>query len=382
MYFVISAGGTAGHINPALAVADELKQAGHDILFVGTPDRLESKLAVDAGFSFVGLSIAGFDKARPWTLISSGLKLIKATNKVVSMFKDKRPDACLGFGAYVSIPVGRAAYSQHIPLIIHEQNSVPGMANKYLAKRADITALTYPASEQYMQAKGRVEVVGNPVRSSVEKSSRENARKSLDIAEDATVMLITGGSLGAKYINDAVVSFKDELLQVDDLIILHSTGKADYDRVCEQLNLSVEQQSRWKVFSYIENMGDCMAASDFILSRAGASSLAEIMTLQIPSVLIPYTYARGDHQTLNAQNCVKAGAACLVVEGEDEKLKKEVLELATNADKRACMCNACKSLSGSDARKKIAAFACELAQSGGTQGEAAQEAQAQNKEVK
>ena len=146
MYFVISAGGTAGHINPALAVADELRHRGHEILFVGTPDHIESRLATQAGFEFTGFAVSGFDKAHPLTMLTSGVKLLKATRCAKKLFARKRPDAVITFGAYVSIPVGRAAFEMDIPLVIHEQNSVTGMANVYLAKHATAIALTYAES--------------------------------------------------------------------------------------------------------------------------------------------------------------------------------------------------------------------------------------------
>jgi UDP-N-acetylglucosamine--N-acetylmuramyl-(pentapeptide) pyrophosphoryl-undecaprenol N-acetylglucosamine transferase len=162
LYFVVSAGGTAGHINPALAVADELRRRGHRILFVGTPDHIESKLAIQANFDFIGLEVAGFDRAHPLTLITSGTKILKATRKVKDLFAKERPDAVLTFGAYVSIPVGRAAFEMGIPLICHEQNSVPGMANSYLAKHADIMALTYEESASKLECKNPPVVIAIP----------------------------------------------------------------------------------------------------------------------------------------------------------------------------------------------------------------------------
>ena len=356
MYFVVSAGGTAGHVNPALAVADELRGRGHEILFVGTPDHIEARLAADAGFPFLGLSVAGFDKARPWTLLSSGFKLERATKGVARMFSERRPDAVAGFGAYVSIPVGRAAHAARIPLVIHEQNSVPGMANSYLAKRADVTALTYPSSADLLEPAGSCVVVGNPVRESVEKSSREAGRAVLGLGADAVVMLVTGGSLGAAHLNSAVCALKDDLLARENLVVVHSTGQKDYEAVRTRLALTPEQERRWRLHPYIERMGECMAACDFIVSRAGASSLAEIMTLQLPSILVPYPHARGDHQTLNARACVEAGAAQLVADADVEgvQFRTLVLGLAGDAKRRATMRKACAKLSGANARKALA----------------------------
>lgn len=359
MYFVISAGGTAGHINPALAVADELRQRGHEVLFVGTPNHIESKLACQAGFPFVGFEVSGFDKAHPLTLVSSGRKILKATKKAKAMFSERRPDAVLTFGAYVSIPVGRAAHEMGIPLIVHEQNSVVGMANSYLAKYADVMAVTYEESVSQLKSRNEPVVVGNPVRSSVENSNRARGRELVEVPQDATVLLVFGGSLGAQHLNRAIVNMKERILAQDGVYVVQSTGQADHDAVVEQLALSEEEGKRWKVFPYIDQMGDVLAASDLVVSRAGASSLAEIMTLGIPAVLVPYPHARGDHQTLNARSCVAAGAACLVADSEVEgqEFSDLVLDLLADAAKRDTMAAASKKLSGSDARRRLADLA-------------------------
>ena len=362
MYFVVSAGGTAGHINPAIAVAGELRRRGHRILFVGTPDHIEAKLAVEAGFDFKGFEVSGFDAAHPLTLITGGTKILKATSAAKAMFKADRPDAVLTFGAYVSIPVGRAATSLGIPLIVHEQNSVPGMANKYLAKKATVTALTYKESAKHLEPKNEPVIIGNPVRASFETCSREAGRDLLGIPQDATVLLAFGGSLGAQHLNAAVCAMKDQLLAVDKLYIVHGTGAQDHQAVLDKLALTQAEQERYKVFEYINQMGDVLAASDLVVSRAGASSLAEIMTLGIPAVLVPFPYARGDHQTLNASGCVEAGAACLIpdAEVEGEEFSSLVLDLVQNPARREKMAAACKQFSGSSARNTLADIACNI----------------------
>lgn len=364
MYFVVSAGGTAGHINPAIAVADELRSRGHSILFVGTPNHIEAQLAVDAGFEFKGFEVAGFDAAKPWTLVSSGSKILKASAQAKALFRQRRPDAVLTFGAYVSIPVGRAAAALGIPLIVHEQNSVPGMANTYLAKKADVTALTYRESAAHLKCKAEPVVIGNPVRASFESCSRERGRELLGIPQDATVVLVFGGSLGAQHLNSAVAAMKERLLAIPGLHVVHGTGKADFDAVGQKLQLSAEEAQRWHLFSYIDQMGDVLAASDLVVSRAGASSLAEIMTLGVPAVLVPYPHARGDHQTLNARGCVDAGAACLVpdTQVEEPAFAELVVDLASNPQRRAQMSAACRQFSGSAARATLADIACNLAE--------------------
>lgn len=356
MYYVIAAGGTAGHINPALAVADELRRRGHEILFVGTPNHIESRLATQAGFEFMGFAVSGFDKAHPLTLVSSGAKLLKATRAAKKLFKSKRPDAVVTFGAYVSIPVGRAAFEMGIPLIIHEQNSVPGMANAYLAKHATAIALTYAESAQGLEGACEPVVLGNPVRASFETCTRDQARASLGIPDDALVLLVMGGSLGAQHVNKAICDMKERLLAIDGLHVIQSTGESDYENVLAQLDLGDEEQKRWRVSPYIDSMNEALVASDLVVSRSGASSVAEIMTVGVPSVLIPYPYARGDHQTLNAQSCVAVGAACLVADADVESagFSDLLIELLGDKARRDTMAQACKKLSGSDARMRLA----------------------------
>lgn len=357
MYFVISAGGTAGHINPALAVADELRHRGHEILFVGTPDHIESRLATQAGFEFTGFAVSGFDKAHPLTMLTSGVKLLKATRCAKKLFARKRPDAVITFGAYVSIPVGRAAFEMDIPLVIHEQNSVTGMANVYLAKHATAIALTYAESAKGIEgAHCEPVVLGNPVRSSFENCTREQARAALGISDDATVLFVMGGSLGAQHINKAICEMKERLLAIDELHVIQSTGEGDYENVHSQLNLSDVERERWRVSPYIDSMNEVLAASDLVISRAGATSLAEIMTVGVPAVLVPYPHARADHQTLNAQSCVELGAARLVPDSEVETagFADLVIGLLDDTACRDTMKQACKKLSGSDARMRLA----------------------------
>lgn len=356
MYFVISAGGTAGHINPALAVADELRDRGHEILFVGTPDHIEAKLAREAGFDFMSFHVSGFDKAHPFTLISSGARLLKATRAAKGIFKEKRPDAVATFGAYVSIPVGRAAADMGIPLIIHEQNSVAGMANVFLSKHASVVAIAYEQSAKDFDPRCEPIALGNPVRRSFEKRSKAEAREALGLPADARVLLVMGGSLGAQHVNDAIVGMKDRLLEMDDLFVIHSTGEGDYESVVEQLDLTEAQKQRWRVMPYIDSMGDVLASSDLVVSRAGASSLAEIMTVGVASILVPYPHARGDHQTLNARSCADAGAARLVSDDEldDPGFAQLVVDLLDDEACRDTMAQACKSLSGTDARIRLA----------------------------
>ena len=195
MLIAIAAGGTAGHVNPALALADELASRGHDVRFFGETRRLEGKLVPEAGFGFFPVEVTGFDRARPWTLITALAHLSREERRLVRTFKQNpalKPDVAIGFGAYVELPLVRAAAKLGIPVVLHEQNSVPGLANKQSAKIASLVAIAQPSVHPIFEHAGakRIEFTGNPVRASVLAGERARGREALDIPRDATVLLV------------------------------------------------------------------------------------------------------------------------------------------------------------------------------------------------
>ena len=351
MLIVLSGGGTAGHINPALALADVLKQRGCEVRFAGTPTGVEARLVREAGIPFTPFEAQGFNRNHPLTLPKAVLTIQKSTTLARRWFDEIRPDAVVGFGGYVCIPVARAAEQRGIPVVVHEQNSVMGMANKYLAKRAAAVCLTYEHAAEALADKSRVRVTGNPVRESVFSATREQGRARFGVPEGARMLLVTGGSLGARHLNQAVAALKDELLAYGDLHIVQVTGPKELDAVREQLALSPEQQARWQLLGYTDHMGDAMAAADIVVSRAGATSLAEISARALPALLVPFPFATEDHQTMNAQACVEAGAAYLVADADVEgpEFARKLRELIEDEDVRARMTAAARA---EDARRR------------------------------
>ncbi|WP_251158181.1 UDP-N-acetylglucosamine--N-acetylmuramyl-(pentapeptide) pyrophosphoryl-undecaprenol N-acetylglucosamine transferase [Caniella muris] len=318
---VIAAGGTAGHINPALALAEELRDRGHRVTFFGQTAKLEGTLVPEAGFDFVPIEVRGFDRSRPWTAVSALVRTKMAEHDVASHFaRTGAPDVAVGFGAYVEVPLLSWCAAHGVPVILHEQNSVPGLANKMLAPKAATVAVALPQAVRALSghagAGTNVVVVGNPVRRSVIEGDGARGRASLGIPDDARVLLVFGGSLGAASVNDAMVALKDELLSRPDLHVVHSCGRDGYEATAERLALTDGEAARWHVVPYIADMGDMLAAADLVVSRAGASSIAEIAALAVPSVLVPYPHATADHQTTNAQFLVGAKAAVLVRDDE------------------------------------------------------------------
>lgn len=358
---VIAAGGTAGHINPALALAEELADRGHHVTFFGQTKKLEGTLVPEAGFDFVPIEVQGFDRSRPWTAVSALVCTKRAERTVAAHFaRNGAPDVAVGFGAYVEVPLLSWCASHGVPVILHEQNSVPGLANKLLAPKAATVAVALPqavrALSDHAGAGTNVVVVGNPVRRSVIEGDGAAGRAALGIPAQARVLLVFGGSLGAASINDAMVALKDELLSRPDLHVVHSCGKDGYADTAARLALTEDQASRWHVVPYISAMGDALAAADLVVSRAGASSIAEIAALAVPSVLVPYPHATADHQTTNAQFLVGAKAAVLVPDDElaSSGFSSLLLGLVDDPERLGAMRAAARGLAQDQAAARLA----------------------------
>ncbi len=358
MKVAIAAGGTAGHVNPALALAEELRSRGDEVVFFGQTRRLEATLVPEAGFELVPIEVSGFDRTRPWTLFTALRQISAAVKALDAHFAQVgAPDVAIGFGAYVELPLLRWCAKKGVPYLLHEQNSVAGLANKTSAKKAHTVCIAFPQAEKAFAGKAkRIVVTGNPVRRSVIDASREEGRAKLGIADDQTLLLVFGGSLGARHINQAVCALKDELLSRPSLRIVHSTGKDEYDSVVEALALTDEEAARWQVRPYIDDMGSVLAAADCVLSRAGASSVAEIAARSLPALLIPYPLATEDHQTINAHLLVDAGAAEMLGDSmlDSPDFPELLFSLVDNAAKRALMRDAASALGAANAAQALA----------------------------
>ena len=341
---------------PALAVARVLAAEHDEILFVGTPDGLEARLVPEAGVVFRGLRARGFDRSRPWTLVTSSVRIAASTVTAWSWFGVDRPDAVLGFGGYVSIPVGLAAVLRGIPLVLHEQNSVPGMANRVLSRWATRVAVTYEESAELLKHPGRVVVTGNPVRDEVTRSRRDSGRRALGLPETARVLLVFGGSRGARHLNTALLALRTHLVAEEDLFVLHLAGTADAATVRESLAAAGgDADGRWRVLEYLNDMGSALAGADLVVARAGATSIAEITALGVPAVLVPYPYATDDHQTKNARTMVSHGAAELIADKDldDERFGDIILGILADAARRATMSDASRALGRPDAAHRV-----------------------------
>ncbi len=366
----IAAGGTAGHINPALALAEELTKRGHHVTFFGQTAKLEGTLVPQAGFDFSPIRVTGFDRSRPWTLVSALVRMGKARRVIGEHFSQAgRPDVAVGFGAYVELPLMSWCEKNGVPYVLHEQNSVPGLANKTSARGAATVCVSLPvacsAFKDRVGAQTSLVVTGNPVRQSVINADAAAGRTSFGVPANKTMLLVFGGSLGARHLNEGVVALKDQILAREDVFVIHSTGKDLYESVVSDLALTEDEARRWRVMPYIDNMGEALAASDLVLSRAGASSIAEIAALAVPSILVPYPQATADHQTTNARYLVDAGAAVLVPDariGEPE-FSQALLGLLDDPDRRSAMRASAKGL-GQDRAAVLLAEQVEIAARG------------------
>ena len=373
----MSGGGTAGHIYPALALAAELRSRGHTLSYVGTPDGPEARLAPAAGLDFIAAPASGFDRARPLTLLTSSLLVLRSAAKLRRTFKQWRPDVVVGFGGYVAIPVGLAARFQikRIPIVVHEQNSVPGMTNRFLARYASIVAVTYPQTAalfREQRAKSdpsekplKVVVTGDPVRSEVLAAEGERGRKRLGINGDALVLLVFGGSRGARHLNEALLRVLPELLaRYPQLQVIHASGAGEYEQVraaAEELTKHGDfdgkaLSARYKLFPYLDDIADILAAADLAVTRAGATSIAELTALGVPAVLVPFPRATDDHQTTNARDLVAAGGALALPDTELDSadFMATLDELLSDGKRRDTMAKASRRFGRPDAATLLA----------------------------
>ena len=358
----IAAGGTAGHINPALALAEELRARAHHVTFYGRPEKLEGRLVPAAGFELVPVEVHGFDRTRPWTAVTSLVRARSAERSLAAHFRHAaHVDVAIGFGAYVELPLLDWCRRFGVPYLLHEQNSVPGLANRLMASHAGLVCISVPAAEASFVRGGRkhrtrVVLTGNPVRKSVVEANGIQGRARLGVPASATLLLVFGGSLGARTINEGLTRLKDRLLAIQDLYVVHSTGAQGFEATVANLALTPEQQTRWRVVPYIDNMGDALAAADLVLSRSGASSIAEIAALGVPSVLVPFPYATADHQTINARYLTDAGAAVLFADDEvsGDGFADELLGLLSDPERRSVMRARARGLAQGSAAAKLA----------------------------
>ncbi len=350
---ILAGGGTGGHIFPAIAIANAIKnlQPEAQILFVGAKGKMEMEKVPQAGYEINGLDIAGFNRSSLIKNIGLPLKLVKSFLQVRRIINEFKPDAVIGVGGYSSFPVLRFAQSKGIATFIHESNSFAGKSNILLGKKATKIFVASDGMEKFFP-KEKLMITGNPVRSAITATSvtKDEAVKFFGLSADKKTVLVVGGSLGAKSMNEAIDAGIDAFAQ-NNLQLIWQTGKP---YAAQGKARSGGRSNVW-VNDFITQMEKAYAAADVVISRAGAMAIAEICLVAKPAVFVPYPHAAEDHQTVNAMHLVNKNAALMVKDSEaKEKLVSTVISLAKDEAKQNELRDNIKPLGISDADIKVA----------------------------
>ncbi|HPT70370.1 MAG TPA: undecaprenyldiphospho-muramoylpentapeptide beta-N-acetylglucosaminyltransferase [Syntrophomonas sp.] len=342
MKIILSGGGTGGHIYPALAIAGELKERLPEVqlLYVGTPAGMESRIVPEAGLAYASLNVSGIDRTSMLKASKSIVKFPNSFFQARNIIKDFEPDIIVGTGGYVSFPIVLAGTFMGIKTIIHEQNAYPGLANRNLAKRVDRVLLTFPEASQYLDSEN-IKITGLPVRKQMMHTDKQQSRQSLGLDQNLFTILAFGGSLGAKTINNALLDFIDRS-RGENLQIIWITGEAAYEEIQEKLTEKYDLETirpQITLLPYMNNMEQAMGAADLAVCRAGASTVSELEVIGLPAILVPFPFAADNHQEKNARALVDKNAAYLVIDEffDGTELHKKVQEIQKQPEKLRIM---------------------------------------------
>ena len=347
MRYLISGGGTGGHIFPAVSIANALKELDPEaeILFVGALGRMEMERVPQAGYEIVGLPVRGFDRKKPWKNVSVLIDLSKSIRQVKKIIRDFKPNVGVGVGGYASGAAMWAAAKMGIPILLQEQNGFAGVTNKILKDKAAKICVAYEGMEKFFPA-DKIILTGNPVRQNLldGRKSEDDGRKTL---------LIIGGALGARTINEAVIAGLKELTNAG-IKVVWQTGKVYYEK-CKSAWEAAGSPANIECLDFLSDMPDRYANADLVISRAGASSISEICLLGKPAILVPSPNVAEDHQTHNAMALVNKDAAVLVRDAEAaEKLIATALELLNDPKRLKTLQTNVLKLAQKDSAKRIA----------------------------
>ena len=324
---IISGGGTGGHIFPALSIADAIrsKHPNAKILFVGANNRMEMQRVPDAGYDIVGLPIAGFDRKHLWKNIKVLWLILKSQYMAKKVIKKFAPQVAVGVGGYASGPTLKMAASMKIPTLIQEQNSYAGVTNKILAKKAKMICVAYEGMERFFPHE-KLKLTGNPVRKSLldMRTNRLAAMQEMGLDPEKKCVLIVGGSLGARSINESIITNLDIIKANPDIQFIWQTGKLYYEEMIARAK-EAGKPDNLTITDFVSNMANALSAANLVVSRAGAGSISEFALLGKAVILVPSPNVSEDHQTKNAMALVNKGAAIYVA---DAKASEELLATA------------------------------------------------------
>ena len=372
MNFLFTCGGTAGHINPAIGVAQRVREIMPDcgVLFVGAEGHMESELVPREGFDIKTVTITNISRSLNMEGLKHNLNTAKnvltSTSEAKKILHEFMPDVVVGTGGYVCFPVLKAAHSMGIPTVVHESNAVPGLTTKMLSGITDRILVGFEESRQYYRHKDRVVVTGTPVREGFKHIGRKEARAKLGLDMDKPLVVSVWGSLGAEFMNKTMVGFIEKALGNPFFNLIHSAGKGGYAGMLadmEKEGITNAAEKGMEVRQYIYDMPLVMAASDLVICRSGASTLSELAVLGKPAILVPSPNVTNNHQEKNARVLEKAGAAVLIPESEisPDKLLGSVSLLLSRPDTLEAMSEQMRLIGSDDATERITDIVLELA---------------------
>lgn len=330
---LVSGGGTGGHIFPAVSIANAVRRryADAEILFVGALGRMEMERVPAAGYEIIGLPVAGFDRKRLWRNFAVIMKLLKSMRRASKVLREFKPDVAVGVGGYASGPMLKAAQKKGIPTILQEQNSYAGVTNKLLAKKAKTICVAYEGMDRFFPA-DRIILTGNPVRYEIANAegTRREAKEKLGLDPERRLVLVVGGSLGARTINESIIASIDKIASSGAYVMLQ-TGKL-YAEECQK---AVEGRDDVTATPFISDMATAYRAADLVVARAGAGTISELQLLGVPAILVPSPNVAEDHQRKNAQALVDRQAAEMVLDADArEKLGDAIVSLLGDEQRR------------------------------------------------
>ncbi|MBO5408622.1 MAG: undecaprenyldiphospho-muramoylpentapeptide beta-N-acetylglucosaminyltransferase [Clostridia bacterium] len=362
MKVLISGGGTAGHINPAIAIGTYLAKQGADVIYVGSHGALEEKLYSKTGCPFYQFTSKGLDRKhlfKNFKILSTDYQAYRQIQALVNEFQ---PDVGVSTGGYISAMSMYALKQKNIPFLIHEQNAYPGLTTKLLSRWAKSYAVAFREAVSYLKYPDRAVLTGNPIRSEFVLTDRSMARQKLGIPEDSKVVLCFGGSLGAKKLNEAVAGIIP-MAQKDGITLFIGTGSRYYDSFIKENQSKVTDHNLVRIQKYIDDMPTALAACDLAVTRAGAMTISELCAVLKPAILIPSPNVTANHQEKNAQAMVNCGGAFKISETEltSKNLYNSMKSLLSDEDRLLTMQTHLKPLSITDGDRRIAELVQQIA---------------------
>ena len=370
MRVIIAAAGTGGHINPALAIANKIKQEekNSEIIFVGTDRGLENDLVPRAGYELKKIDAYGFNRQISIENVKKMYKTFKSIGQAKKIIEDFKPDIMIGTGGYICLPVGIAASKYNVPIVLHESNAFPGVAIKMLAKKAETILVGFEDAKERIKNAKNVVVVGNPSKvkklNFTEKQKQEIINKIGLTDFSKPIVLVFGGSQGAQKINESFINIISKKLNKDYQIIW-ATGPNQYDMIktkLQSLNISINNIPNVKILPYIYNMEEVMNCVDLVVSRSGAMTITEISIVGKPSIFIPFPYATENHQEYNAKVLEKVGAAKIILDAklDDNILNSTINEIISDKEKMCRMSENAHAVEIKNVEDKIYVELCKI----------------------